>query len=363
MNAENIMLDHVSWMEKQNYAPGYIDGVIKSVKAWLVYNHIEIRRKIKIKNIAITLEDEKVPDHKQLMEIFEAADLRTKVVASLMAFSGTRPQVMGKSDRSDGLVLGDIADLKVDKDKVEFTKIPAMITVRAELSKTGNKYITFLGELGCKYVLKYLKRRIAVGEILDKTSPLVTFTKGYENKGWRDENQTRFIATPALTNGVRKATRGIIKMRPYALRAYFDTQLLMAESQGCMVHAYRQFFMGHKGDIEARYTTNKGRLPEQLIEDMRSAYDQSQIFLTGNADVDDEQREEMFRRTCERLASMYGIDPSLIPNKGKKESPPGPYESRIIQEDELIEFTSQGWEIVRDLAGCRFLIRRKTGIQ
>lgn len=121
MNAENILLDHVSWMEKQNYAPGYIDGVIKSVKAWLVYNHIEIRRKIKIKNIAVTLEDEKVPDHKQLMGIFEAADLRTKVVASLMAFSGTRPQVMGKSDRSDGLVLGDIIDLKVDKDKVEFT--------------------------------------------------------------------------------------------------------------------------------------------------------------------------------------------------------------------------------------------------
>ena len=130
-----------------------------------------------------------------------------------------------------------------------------------------------------------------------------------------------------------------------------------------MVHAYRQFFMGHKGDIEARYTTNKGRLPEQLMEDMRSAYDQSQIFLTGNADVDDGQREEMFRRTCERLASMYGIDPNIIPSKGKKESKPNPYESRIIQEDQLVEFTSQGWEIVRDLAGGKFLIRRKTGVQ
>jgi len=27
--------------------------------------------------------------------------------------------------------------------------------------------------------------------------------------------------------------------------------------------------MGHKGDIEARYTTNKGRLPEDVVEDMR----------------------------------------------------------------------------------------------
>ncbi len=50
MKAENIMLDHVSWMEDQNYAPGYIAGMIRTVKAWLDYNHIEIRRKIKITN-------------------------------------------------------------------------------------------------------------------------------------------------------------------------------------------------------------------------------------------------------------------------------------------------------------------------
>ncbi len=35
--------------------------------------------------------------------------------------------------------------------------------------------------------------------------------------------------------------------RPYALRAYFDTNMIMAESKGRMSHPYLQFMMGHKG--------------------------------------------------------------------------------------------------------------------
>jgi hypothetical protein len=30
--------------------------------------------------------------------------------------------------------------------------------------------------------------------------------------------------------------------------------------------------MGHKGDIEHTYTTNKGVLPPNVVEDMREAY-------------------------------------------------------------------------------------------
>lgn len=57
----------------------------------------------------------------------------------------------------------------------------------------------------------------------------------------------------------------------------------MAENNGKIAHAYRQFFMGHKGDMEARYTTNKGRLPEKMIEDMREAYKKSQEYLQTTA--------------------------------------------------------------------------------
>ena len=37
--------------------------------------------------------------------------------------------------------------------------------------------------------------------------------------------------------------------------------------------------MGHKGDIERKYTLNKHRLPQQLAEDMKRQYEQGATFL------------------------------------------------------------------------------------
>ena len=51
--------------------------------------------------------------------------------------------------------------------------------------------------------------------------------------------------------------------------------------------------MGHKGDIENRYTTNKQRLPESVVEDMRAAYARSEEFLQTK--VKEETSEEKLR--------------------------------------------------------------------
>lgn len=69
-----------------------------------------------------------------------------------------------------------------------------MITVRHSVSKAGHRYFTFPASQGCDYLLG----------------------------------------------------------RPYMLRAYFDTQLLMAESNGPMAHVYRHntnFFNGAGSDL------------------------------------------------------------------------------------------------------------------
>jgi hypothetical protein len=77
-------------------------------------------------------------------------------------------------------------------------------------------------------------------------------------------------------------------MRPYVLRAYFSTALDIAESKGLISHPWRQFIMGHKGDIEARYSTNK-RLPPDIIDEMRESYSKCTKFLeTRVSDVSEE---------------------------------------------------------------------------
>ena len=105
MKAENTLLDHVSWMEEKKYASGYITGMVCAVKSWLDYNHIEIRRKIKVANsdVPVTIQDEKVPDKAQLKKMLDAADPRCRAIISMMAFAGVSPQVMGLADKSDCL--------------------------------------------------------------------------------------------------------------------------------------------------------------------------------------------------------------------------------------------------------------------
>lgn len=46
--------------------------------------------------------------------------------------------------------------------------------------------------------------------------------------------------------------------------------------------------MGNKGDMEARYTTNKRRLPDEVIEDMlRSFRDCEEYVSTRMIEIDD----------------------------------------------------------------------------
>ena len=431
MKAENTLLDHVSWMEEKGYAPGYTKGMLAAVKSWLEYNHIEIKRKIKIANldVPVSIQDEKVPDKGQLKKILDAADPRCRAIISMMAFAGVRPQVLGLADRSDGLVPSDLPDLVLDGSHTRFSRTSAMVVVRPQLNKIRKKYFTFLAEEGCKYVLGYLRERMARGEALRPGSLLVTVASGYRLKGWRklDDRGNGFVATTALGAIARPVIWSVLKARPYALRAYFDSQLLIAESHGCMTHAYRQFFMGHKGDMEARYTTNKGKLTEQMTEDMRHAFEQSQAFLSTDATYDSEKdRRRMLVGMWRQQAKMYGLDPDAMiaggALDGALDAPPArqakaasvqdsgagrngdvtsptvtleadkstsgagkkaasaqvagavpaaadannkaprqsPFESRIVDDEaELLAGTAEGWDLVRDLPGERFLIRRK----
>jgi len=68
--------------------------------------------------------------------------------------------------------------------------------------------------------------------------------------------------------------------RFYVLRAYFDTNMIIAESKGKISHPYLQFLMGHKGDIEASYSINKGILPQDMIIDMRKCYKDCESYFT-----------------------------------------------------------------------------------
>ena len=177
---------------------------------------------------------------------------------------------MGDYIGQDGLKIGDLPELKIEGNSVTFSNIPTLVIVRKELSKAGHQYFSFLSEEGCEYLKDYLEERMRDGEDLTSASPIIT----------PKQRKKPFIRTINIGDIMRGAIRlAGFRWRPYNLRCYFDTELMLAESKGLVLRDYRQFWMGHKGDIEHRYTVNKRKLPDSVITDMRQAYERSQEFL------------------------------------------------------------------------------------
>jgi len=371
---EDLLMDFVAELHKDKYSPGYIENYLKAVKSWLEFNEIILVRKITVGNRdrTPTLEDERVPTNDELGQIMNSARERGRCSIALMAFSGLRPQVLGDMRGNDGLEVRDFPEIIIENDKVSFSSIPTRVFVRPELSKTNNRYFSFLAEEGCEYLKGYLEKRLAIGEVLDGRSAIIAVKPGYESIGWREGDRgSGHVTTKTLSKEIRDAIRPRFQWRPYVLRAYFDTMLLIAESQGKITHSYRQFFMGHKGDIEARYTTNKGRLPESLLEDMREAYRRSQSYLqTKGKDTSEETLRESFRKQLLLVAGfnpdeIETMDPSMddetfqetvrkkllgsMANNGASQ--------RVIDAKEIESFLSGGWDFVATLPDDRIVVR------
>ncbi len=291
-DVEDRVDDLISRLEREGKAPGYILNHVKPLKSWLEHHEIRLVRKFTVTNpnATPTLADEAVPTREQLAAILRVATPRGRVCASFVAYAGLRPEVLGNFHAADGLRVRDLPEIRVGAREVTFAKVPSIVVVRPELSKARHRYFSFLPQEGCDYLAAYLQMRIAAGERLDPDAAIVSVDARARTNGLRgDRGPGAPISTKNVTGDVRDAIRKAgFAWRPYVLRAYFDTRLLLAESGANgngggnggprLTRDYRSFFMGHKGDIEHRYTLNKGRLPEELVEDMRRAYQAAEPY-------------------------------------------------------------------------------------
>lgn len=325
----DLIEDSITTMEKQHKAPQYIKAIVTAVKSWLHHFDIEVKRKIKIANADSTpsLANERVPDDIELKELFNRANLRTGAIMALIGKAGLRPEVLGKHDASDGLMIRDLPELDIVLGIARFQVMPPKVIVRKTLSKAGHSYFTFITESGAEKVLAYLNERLASGEMLTADSPviapssrLVTYRGKHQGK--------KFMTTSVIGQQVRKAMRPRFMWRPYVLRAFFDTQLLIAESRGKIAHDFRVFFMGHKGSIEAKYTTNKSILSKLLTDEMRETFRKSQEFL----DLEVTAKKE------ENIST-----------------------EKIVTVEEFEKLISEGWQYVATLPNDKILVKNSRG--
>ncbi|MGI0131108.1 MAG: site-specific integrase [Thermoplasmata archaeon] len=358
--AYDVLLDFVSAEEARGATGSYISHSVAVVRSWLAFNGRPVVQRVKIRGAdrTPTLENERTPTSDELGRVLRAAPPQWRAAAAVLAFGGVRPEVLGSYDGTDGLILRDLPDLRVEGGAISFGRAPAIVVVRPELSKAGHRFFTFLGAEACGYIAEYLAMRARSGEELGPDSDLIHPLRAAK----------RFIRTVNIGDGIRSAIRRAgFDWRPYVLRAYFDTQLLLAESKGLVAHDYRVFWMGHKGSMEARYTTNKGRLPPNLVDDMREAYRRCEPTLTGKGPSEGEVRTEVARVLLESLGytenDLDGVDLSDVEQVRaltQNRIAPAPKRQALVGVDELPRYLDAGWTFAGNIGQDRILLNPPT---
>ncbi len=361
----DMMMDFVASEEKRGKTGSYIHSTLKGLKSWLLHNDITIKKKIKIKDYrkATTLVDERIPTVPELRKIFLSATPRDRVSCVLLAHSGLRPESLGSYKGDDGLRIKDLPEMKIENGNVTFSKSPTLVKVRSELSKAGHSYFTFLGPEGIDYLVQYLEERLRSGEEFTPDTDLLT-PKSADKK---------FIRTTNISDGIRNAIRSAgYRWRPYILRSFFDSQMLIAESKGRMTLAYREFMMGHVGsNMEARYTTHKGGLTDQMIEDMREAYQKSIVYIQTIETEDQEKDTIEFRKHILRMSgtAQEEIDQLDVSNmddsdvmehlrkKLLKTLEENGNRQKVISLGDVEDYILKGWEYVNNLPDDRAIMK------
>lgn len=361
--------DFIRRMEKDGKAGSYVERFKKVILSWTSYNNFDVKLKVNIKGASDTptIANERVPSKDELSRILRMASPRGRVSIAMIAFSGLRPESLGDYLGTDGIRLEDFTEAKISTKGIEFEKVPTILLVRRALSKARHPYFTFTGNEAITYIEEYLHERVKQGEKLTPQSTLLAF----DPRGLRKNS---FLRTTLVTRDIKEAIlKAGFSWRPYVLRAYCDTGMIVAESKGLISHPYLQFLMGHKGDIEARYSTNKGRLPPNLIEEMREAYRKCEPLLS-TAKSEGPSEEQIKKAFKEQFLLVAGFKKDEIEKMNLDEIREEDLQElvrqrfvgmltsngsrqKVVPMNEVKSYISQGFEYVASLPDAEAIVK------
>jgi hypothetical protein len=262
--AYSLLLQVRDDMALAGKSSNYTCGVIDTLRSFFSFNDIMVSKRLHIQKTPAVF-SKVPPSTEEVYDLLRSSDFRARAAISLVAFSGLRPEVLGNYGGTDGLKVEDVEGLSVGG-KAEFAIVPCRVFVRAELSKNGRAYFSFLNAEGVSHLKSYLDWRLMKGlERLDAGSPLITSDPHQGRHG-------RPLKAKDVSMLIRKPMRQLWgkKYRPYALRHWFKHAVVNAEADGLVPSVWSIFWFGHSGTIESVYSTQG--LADKDIAKMREAY-------------------------------------------------------------------------------------------
>ena len=322
---------------------------------------------------AASLTREEVPTPAQLRQIQSLLTPRGRVIALLMAQSGVRPGFLGSYAGDRGMTLSAMPEL--DLEALTFKRVPFLVRVADDLSKNGKTYVTFGTQEGADALLAYLNERRKAGEKLTPASPLIVVAPRGAALRESFGKPTPYLRTNAVTREIHEVMQKVVPdgvtWRPYVLRAYFSTRMLMAGSEGLIQKDTREFLMGHDLGVSGRYNLSK-RLPETVVEMARTEYDRASkkhlLLTTAPQDSQEAVTKALRLLLAARGVPAEKLDKLDLANKSDEEIisllktvgaalRPEKRTEKAVPVDDVPKLLEMGWEFVSPLNGNMAILR------
>jgi hypothetical protein len=232
-----LLDDFIGELQAAGLAPGTISNHVKGVKALYRANRLALDLPYRLTRRVMY--KDRAPTPEELQRLIDLADLREKVIISMLALGAFR--------------IGTLCRLRyrhVRKD-LERGMIPVHIHVEAEITKGKyGDYDTFLGQEAVEYLKLYLAERrmgsrrgwIPPEEIHDE-SPLIRDEKSVKVKPLTPGRIHSILHTLYERAGLIRNNRSPrYQLRAHSIRKYFRTQMA---ALGVNTD-YIEYMMGHK---------------------------------------------------------------------------------------------------------------------
>lgn len=241
-NHVGFLEDYLANLQDNGLSVGRVHGVIKQIRSFYRANSVEIRLAEPLSR-RVTYKD-RAPQPEELLKVLDVADLRERVIVSMLALGGFREATLAK------------LEYRHVREDLEKARTPIHIHVEAQLTKGKyHDYDAFLGAEAAEYLRLYLDKRQLGSpepgsdrrppEKLEDKSPLIRDKTVHRVRPIGPKQIRKLVHNLFAEAGLLKPAEGrMYELRVHTLRKYFKTQLLALGIQS----DYVDYWMGHTVD-------------------------------------------------------------------------------------------------------------------
>jgi site-specific recombinase XerD len=288
-NHSGYLNDYLAELQDDGLKPGPVNNCIKSVKTFYRVNGVKIELSEPLSKRVVY--KDRAPKPEELSKLLDIANLREKVMITMLALSAFREETLSK------------LKYRHVREDIENNKMPIHIHVEADITKGKyHDYDTFLGAEGVTYLKLYIEQRRDGSpdgrnppENLTDESPLIRDETNHRPRAIGPKQIRKMIHQLYVQADLIKQQNGrMYDLRVHSLRKYFKTQLLALGVQP----DYVDYMMGHTVDTYHD-------IQSIGIDKLRNVYEASGLAIRRKTQVNKiEAIKEIIR--------AYGMNPEQI---------------------------------------------------